>query len=332
MSADPSVKKKKRLPMVLFAVFLALCLLLAVEYVSLRSVERGDAADTAAIYISEAKTLLHIGVPLNEMETAGGTVVALLGEGNMVISCTDPYLVGTHVDLPASQSGAELNGKFTSYAVYEGFTIAVIQDADRVYGDSAVTLSVVSIYLLIAAAVVGFIVYRSISELVNEQKLAATDGITGLNNRRAYEDALRSLQEDSRRTKLTYVSLDLNGLKAANDRLGHEAGDELIRGTARFMKECFGQYGRLFRTGGDEFVALLFLSENEFGNAKLRFDEGTKLWTQRHGLDLSVSIGAARADEFPDLTLTELAKKADDRMYRAKAKYYADTGKDRRKH
>ena len=51
--------------------------------------------------------------------------------------------------------------------------------------------------------------------------------------------------------------MDLNGLKEANDNIGHEAGDELIIGASKCMDNAFSGLGRTYRVGGDEFVALL---------------------------------------------------------------------------
>ncbi len=51
--------------------------------------------------------------------------------------------------------------------------------------------------------------------------------------------------------------MDINGLKCINDSLGHAAGDELICAAADCMKECFQNYGNVYRIGGDEFVIIM---------------------------------------------------------------------------
>ena len=60
-----------------------------------------------------------------------------------------------------------------------------------------------------------------------------------------------------------FVSLDVNGLKTINDTQGHAAGDELIKAAASCMKKCIGSYGRVYRTGGDEFIALINTSDKQ---------------------------------------------------------------------
>lgn len=80
-----------------------------------------------------------------------------------------------------------------------------------------------------------------------------TDELTGCYNRRAYEEDL--LKCDNK--EYIYVSMDVNGLKTVNDTFGHEAWDELIKGASNCMCKIFGSYGKVYRTGGDEFAAVL---------------------------------------------------------------------------
>ena len=56
---------------------------------------------------------------------------------------------------------------------------------------------------------------------------------------------------------LIFFCFDLNELKSVNDKHGHEAGDELITGAALCMRRAFGKSGKIFRTGGDEFAAII---------------------------------------------------------------------------
>lgn len=130
--------------------------------------------------------------------------------------------------------------------------------------------------------------------------------------------------------EFTYVSMDLNGLKRVNDTLGHDAGDELIKGAALCMRESFGSYGDLFRIGGDEFAAIMDVDDQRLQQALDDFQRRTGNW--RGGLvdRLSVSCGCARRAEFPEKALADLAKIADIRMYQAKREYYRAAGMDRR--
>lgn len=87
-------------------------------------------------------------------------------------------------------------------------------------------------------------------------KASFRDHSTMLLNRRAYEEEKLSLLDTGLKEDFVYVTADINGLKTANDTLGHAAGDELIRGAAGCLEKSFGAYGKVYRIGGDEFALL----------------------------------------------------------------------------
>lgn len=213
----------------------------------------------------------------------------------------------------------------------EDYLIAVVQDRSTIDQNIPVTLLMVLLYLLLAVGVISFIVRRMTLQILDEQRNANTDSLTGLLNRRAYGNDLTAMAKDPRRAELTYMTLDLNGLKAANDTLGHEAGDELLIHAARFILECFGDYGSIYRTGGDEFVAMLFIDDAQLSRAQEEFALRQETWTRRNGRELSVSCGCVKAKDHPELSLAELAKQADEEMYKAKREYYQARGHDRRR-
>ena len=96
----------------------------------------------------------------------------------------------------------------------------------------------------------------------------------------------------------------------------------LICGAAACMKQCFGNYGELFRVGGDEFTALIFADEDRLTMIRMDFAEELEKWSAENDLDLSVSCGYVRVSEVPGLSFAEIAKLADDRMYENKDEYY----------
>lgn len=149
---------------------------------------------------------------------------------------------------------------------------------------------------------------------------STTDELTRCYNRRAYEQDIKKLTADK---KFLYLSADVNGLKAVNDRLGHAAGDELLCGVAGCMKQSFEDYGKVYRIGGDEFVTILFTDEEQFGIIKQNFDLLVDNWSGDAVPHMSVSCGAVWSDERQWESVREIAKLADQRMYEKKAKHYA---------
>ena len=94
---------------------------------------------------------------------------------------------------------------------------------------------------------------------------AFTDPLTGVGNRRALEDDARAALAEADRANrvVSIVAIDLRGLKVVNDTRGHAAGDVLIAGFTASMRAALRDSDRLFRVGGDEFVALLPSAQGE---------------------------------------------------------------------
>lgn len=108
--------------------------------------------------------------------------------------------------------------------------------------------------LLFAAARTVQVAHRRLESLQRLQTEAATDPLTGLGNRRAFERALRdSLQAGP----CLLISTDLDGLKRVNDTEGHPRGDALLRAFASALRVTFQPGGLVFRLGGDEFMVIV---------------------------------------------------------------------------
>jgi diguanylate cyclase (GGDEF)-like protein len=148
------------------------------------------------------------------------------------------------------------------------------------------------------------------------------DELTGLYNRRAYEDEIAERKDAAAEKDLVFVSLDVNGLKTVNDSMGHAAGDELLVGAAGCMKRCFGPYGNVYRVGGDEFAAIIFASEIQLVSIKRDFVRTTAAWSGSLVKSLSVSTGYVARRQVNTDSIHEMANMADKKMYEAKAAYY----------
>jgi diguanylate cyclase (GGDEF)-like protein len=99
---------------------------------------------------------------------------------------------------------------------------------------------------------------RRISELSH---LALVDGLTGLRNRRAFDEELgRALGARQRHVvpdRLAIAMVDVRGLKDLNDSLGHQAGDERLIRLAEVLRVQVRESDSLYRIGGDEFMVIL---------------------------------------------------------------------------
>lgn len=161
--------------------------------------------------------------------------------------------------------------------------------------------------------------------------LAHIDELTGLGNRLALKEMLSNLKQESVAQDLVITTVDLNGLKNINDTIGHDAGDELLRGAAECLEEAYGKLGRCFRMGGDEFVVLACLSQEQQTEIEAKLNGLIAGWRGKLVNCLNLSYGSAAAREFPEYSFYQLRKLADARMYVAKREYYQKFGIDRRK-
>lgn len=121
---------------------------------------------------------------------------------------------------------------------------------------------------------------------------------------------------------------DINGLKEANDNLGHEAGDELIKASAECLRRGFEGIDTVCRIGGDEFSVVIDDAAVDIGECLKRMEECCAGWKGEYVNKVSVSYGYADSKEFSDIDSIE--KAADERMYQFKRNYYISSGTDRR--
>ncbi|MCQ2597144.1 MAG: GGDEF domain-containing protein [Treponema sp.] len=168
---------------------------------------------------------------------------------------------------------------------------------------------------------------RKEENLINESN---TDELTGFYNRRAYDMTAKYFAKNGLGENFVYVSIDINGLKVVNDTIGHGAGDELILGACDCMKKAFSDYGKLYRVGGDEFVAILSASENELELIKEKLKVAISSWKGQLVDSVSMSCGYVVKSETINLALHDISVLADKRMYEDKSRYYRQAGFDRR--
>ncbi|MCR5638923.1 MAG: GGDEF domain-containing protein [Lachnospiraceae bacterium] len=187
-----------------------------------------------------------------------------------------------------------------------------IFDMDLTYVATALSLFI--IYVFIQAGMIE-------KYNIREQQLTEfsyIDSLTGLKNRRAYDDVLN---EESRNEDVGVVFCDLNSLKRINDTLGHEAGDNYIVKFTELFLESFKK-GVCFRISGDEFVCII-RGINKKEMEKLIADFKDKINKNERLAAVGYVFGE-------DLDVLGMVKEAEKLMYKDKSAYYLETGIDRR--
>jgi diguanylate cyclase (GGDEF)-like protein len=157
------------------------------------------------------------------------------------------------------------------------------------------------------------------------EKLATSDALTGLPNRRVFTDRLSQTVLTRDRRQLACLYLDLDGFKGVNDRCGHEVGDQLLLRVAAEVGACIGPADTLARLGGDEFAVMLDSPPSPdharaVANRIIEAVEGITS-VDGHRVDVSVSVGIsfiAGGEPARPVCTKELLKAADDAMYAAK--------------
>ncbi len=155
----------------------------------------------------------------------------------------------------------------------------------------------------------------------NLYEQASRDTLTGMANRRVFEERINPIMESAVRHghPLTIASMDLDKFKQINDRQGHAAGDRALQMVARTMAASIRGSDLLVRMGGDEF--LLLMPDTDLQSAQIL---AQRLWQKidrlsinTNGVDrLGISIGIVQWQ--PGLTKNDWLQLADDTLYKAK--------------
>jgi len=152
------------------------------------------------------------------------------------------------------------------------------------------------------------------------RRQARTDALTGLLNRRGLEEQAEQLLASPARQPLAVVIADLDHFKSINDRLGHAAGDDVLRRFALYLREALGSQGLAGRLGGEEFVLLLPNHSAEAAYARvdaLRAGVPARFTASHPALDqVSASFGIAMVE--PGQSWSTTLARADAALYRAK--------------
>ncbi|MDR3171566.1 MAG: GGDEF domain-containing protein [Treponema sp.] len=206
---------------------------------------------------------------------------------------------------------------------YDVNTIHFLDKSGFIYS----IMAVLSIIVLLSA--VFSVVFKGIVRPFHK-KLAYTDGLTGLNNRTAFELDKKRLEKNLKNyLPLSMLMFDLNTLKEVNDTLGHIKGDLYITTAAEWINTFFTPLGTCYRIGGDEFCVIITgvapekvktLLEQDFAEM---VDQNRWLIRDEQKGYFAIAYGMAVFDPGCHKNLHELFMLADERMYATKRRMKA---------
>lgn len=207
-----------------------------------------------------------------------------------------------------------------------GRTMGVLNIADKITGE---VFKEEDLHLLISIGAYASVAierskfYHKTEEL---KKISITDSLTGLLNRRYFQERMSEEIERSRRhhLPLSLIMMDIDNFKSVNDTYGHLVGDEALKITARAIRNCIRTIDVPARYGGEEFTVILpqtaksdatVIAEricSEVGRLDFPFEQAARK------LSFSMSLGLAT---FPDDAegLDDLVRNTDIALYQAKA-------------
>ena len=168
---------------------------------------------------------------------------------------------------------------------------------------------------------------REMNELLNRSNLLLSeesqhDELTGLLNRRGFNNQLEQLLRGQLGAHATIMFLDLDGLKTINDSLGHDVGDEAIRATAELLRDRMPSDALLCRQGGDEFLTCALVDDTQAQALADSLQADARAYNDTHDLPYTLSVSCGWAcfdvDEQAIANHDEYVAQADQRLYEMK--------------
>lgn len=224
---------------------------------------------------------------------------------------------------------------FAGYsASFMAGVVLVILSEDRGLSVQTAHLSILLDQVASILVYVGYVAMNGERANLELQRLSETDPLTGLYNRRGVEHVLRQLRRTESSGKPASVLIgDIDHFKKINDKLGHEAGDLILKAFTERLKSITRRNDCAMRWGGEEFLILLpqtYLAEARVLAERLRSLIATEPFDARdrdpsaadkempsEALNVTISIGLAEVA--PGETFDSAVKRADEALYRAKS-------------
>ncbi|HEV2439442.1 MAG TPA: GAF domain-containing protein [bacterium] len=271
--------------------------------------------DRSAILLADDRGGLEVRAACGAGHTLGTRIPAWEGAEGQAARDRRPVLISA-----AAGDGGPIETTLALPLVREGQLVGVFSvgtaDADRLGDRARHTLTTLAGYAMVAI--------ENARLYEQTRHLAATDGLTGLANHRAFIQALDQELERSRRyaLPLSMIMIEIDRFKRYNDTYGHLRGDDVLRMVARTLeREHRKQIDFVARYGGDEFIILLPHTPRavaaDVAERIRRTVEDTPFIVGRDIASITISLGVASFPEDGDTTIT-LIEAADRRMYAVK--------------
>lgn len=176
----------------------------------------------------------------------------------------------------------------------------------------------------VAAMKRTFTMHKQYIEKMAYERMAYTDFLTNLLNKRSFERELKQTEVD--RNPISVMYIDMNGLKHINDSLGHARGDDGLKLVASKLIEHFSS-GKIYRIGGDEFSVLIEDTDIDSLKAECQvINKEMEAFHEEYAFPIGISYGVARYNPIAEEPIGQVVKKADQAMYCFKSELYARLG------
>lgn len=189
----------------------------------------------------------------------------------------------------------------------------------EVFFEISIIIFVVIILRGLTDTVVTDVGYKA--EMMVYERMALEDRLTGMKNKRAFEEMMQTVSEDASQYKdAVLIFMDLNRLKQINDRYGHSAGDEMIIAAGLCIQETFGKKGPCYRIGGDEFCCVIIDPEETVEELLALLDDKVSTFnlTGKYKLSIAKGAGCLRDDQNRVKAISDWKMEADMKMYENK--------------
>ena len=313
-------------------------MLRVMEYIALDVLPIPMLLFIAAFTRNHRNPLLMGGAVLSAVNTAGSVILVLLGK----IDYSDALII-THFLIASgvafviyfavrAMRRKEISRRKSAYLISAVSILALsgILDMIRFYllrGAGGNTSLLTEIGLFTFSAVLAVYEYRRVIELQVRssqaelmQTLAMEDALTGLGSRAAFVAYEKEIKERKDGTCL-FVHFDVNNLKRVNDVYGHAEGDRHLIAAANVLRESFGENGRLFRVGGDEFFAVLdgVACRADYVKGVKQLNKAQEAYNLREDPPVLLAIAHGMAEyDYAEQNPESAERLADSRMYAEK--------------